>query len=269
MPLEILTELKKIFSQNPQTGKQEIESGNKRKDEESYDFKPNRNYEIMGGEGKELLTNCSSCGGSYRGPLAGKCEYCGTTRKVFYRDVGPKMLIFGQEISFEEDSVFPDFGEGRVSVDDYSTRKRAFGKYVSVGQEVDVDLLYAGEEVDIKNYAKVNVLVSPKVKTGQEVVISEAIVREADFGDYSELGLVIVIPGGNVTLGRETKIRTLVVGPNVDRISIGKYCEVEELKAVGYPSLALGGESDIFEETSISLKTYKEILQETLKKIGA
>jgi hypothetical protein len=268
MTSEILKGLRQILSPQPQAREPVTESEVEKEAPENYNFNSERDYELMGGEEKDLLSKCPSCGGDYCGPLLSRCEYCGVSRKVYYRDIGPKTTIFGQDLSLEEDSLFPDFGEAEVVVSRYSVRERAFGKHVQIGQEAEVTLVYAGEEAEIGNWTNLKALVSPRVKTGQEVVIDEAVVREADFGAYSNLGLVIVLSGGNVTFHSETLIRNLVIGPNVDHVSIGRYGDVGALMTVGNPGLTLGEESIIRKESNLSPEEYKEILQGVLGKFN-
>lgn len=265
MSTEILKRLGRFLSFEPER-KREGEA-RVRREEKGYKFRPDREYEIVGGKDENLQVKCSSCGGAYGGPLATKCSYCGTARAVFYREAGSKSTIFGEEFSPEKVSAFPRLKTEQVRVGNYGTRERAFGECVSIGSGAEVNLVFARERAEIGVYTAIDVLVAPKVKTGAGLEINEAIVREAAFGDYSDFGLVVVTPGGNVTFRPGTSIETLAVGPDVRSISLGVYCNVRKLKTVGIPSIVLGAGSEIGDETDISLDRYNEIIQGVLEKL--
>lgn len=182
-----------------------IESGFSEEDQgQDFDPKPGRIYVTIGGSEKEIEANCSNCSGPFSGLLQSRCDYCGTGREVYYREitqVNPKK-------------------EGGIL------------KESSI-------LLGEGSSVELGRNASVDRVIADRLIAASGLQADLLVIREIEVGNDSYIEHLMLTEGGSAKFGNDCHIETLVVDRQVP-IILGYDCQIDELLTVGSPQMRTG-----------------------------
>ena len=163
---------------------------------EDYDIQSGHAYVLLGGKPEDIKEKCGSCGGPYLGPCQPHCQFCTTSRKVFYADITNADLLSSFEKGVIEDLslVLPG------------------GDSAEFGYKADVDQVIA-EEVEVGENFTANLVITKKFRGDNDC----------------EIETLILVDSGSAVLGDDSSIETLITGKNVGPVEFGSDCWVGNL----------------------------------------
>lgn len=185
-----------------------------------YQWQPGKAYLLLGGETKDILTNCAQCGAPFFGPCQQACLNCETSRKVFYADVTNVTLIEPTAQANISSFVLPN--DDVVEIGQHSQSRELIAAKINIGPSCSVDLL-----------------VGTHITTGNS----------------ARLGTVIVADNGIAEFGERTRIGRLIVGKN-SAAKFGFRSQVTDILTFGNFTLKT---DDEFWNGNRRLANYKEL----------
>lgn len=248
--------------------------------EERYALKSDRVYRVFPADKKEsdVQGPCGSCGGQFDGPAQSNCPHCHQDRLAYMRDVTDEPYHAlpaekeGEAPVIDADELIPTFGGAEVRLGKRSSAIFAHGDSVSVDEGSELEGA-AGNTVDLGWEVEVNhVVAKDKLNLGGRSTCQDLVAKEVHCGTECEIGSIIIPDNGLLTLGFNTSVDTIFLGPGAVIAALDSpNIEIGRLVILGpdcQVSLGPSCSIDTIETNSrFQLKTGSEFTNEIHKKL--